>query len=374
MTSTALSYFRSYKDHRINRKKVHKLDTIITITLAAIISGAESWYDVEEYGHQKQQWLGQFLDLSAGIPSHDTFNRFFAMADSAALEQCFLDWVSSIASRINARVINIDGKCLRGSNLRSEGSFIHMVSAWCNESNLVLGQQKVYEKSNEITAIPNLLDAIFIEGAVITIDAMGTQKEIAQKITAGKADYILAVKGNQGFLEDDLKEAFKSAKIDDQYDAQTELGHGRIETRTTKVINDVDWVCSRKDWSKLNSLIMVLTKRIDKKTGKEECAERYYISSKKAGAQEFNSYIRSHWGIENKLHWALDVTFKEDQSKKRIGDAPRNFSLITKVALNLLKNHKRGQKDKGGTTISLSRKRKMAAWNNDYMMEIIKGA
>lgn len=374
MTSAPLAYFRGYKDHRMKRKQVHNLDTIIAITLAAIISGAESWYDIEDFGIKKQAWLAQFLDLSEGIPSHDTFNRFFAMADSAALEKCFSDWVSSIASTLNDRVISIDGKCLRGSRVDSESSFIHMVSAWCNESNLVLGQQKVYEKSNEITAIPKLLDALFIEGAVITIDAMGTQKEIVKKIIAGKGDYVLAVKGNQGFLEDDIKEAFSERKIDDQYIAKVELGHGRIEHRTTRVIKDLDWVSSRKEWQQLYCILMVLSKRIDKKTGKEEVAERYYISSKNASAEQFNGYIRDHWGIENKLHWTLDVAFGEDQSKKREGEAAQNYSLMTKVALNLIKSHNPGEKDKGGTKISARRKRNMAAWDNDYLLEIILGA
>ena len=374
MNSTPLAYFRGYKDHRMERKQVHKMETIIAITLAAIISGAESWYDIAEFGKMKKEWLVQFLDLSGGIPSHDTFNRFFAMADSSALESCFREWVSSIASTINDRVINIDGKCLRGSREDEQDSFIHMVSTWCNSSNLVLGQQKVYEKSNEITAIPKLLDVLFIEGAVITIDAMGTQKEIAKKIIAGKGDYVLAVKGNQGFLEDDIKEAFKEAKVDDEYESKVELSHGRIEHRTTKVIHDLDWVCSRKEWKQLFCIIMVLSKRVDKKTGKEELAERYYISSKKASAEQFNGYIRSHWGIENKLHWTLDVAFREDQSKKRAGEAAQNFSLMTKIALNLIKNHHPGEKDSGGTRISARRKRNMAAWNNDYLLQIMAEA
>lgn len=374
MKSTALAYFRGYKDHRMERKQVHKMETIIAITLAAIISGAESWYDIAEFGKMKKEWLSRFLDLSGGIPSHDTFNRFFAMADSASLESCFREWVSSIAGTLNDRVINIDGKCLRGSREGEESSFIHMVSAWCNSSNLVLGQQKVYEKSNEITAIPKLLDALFIDGAVLTIDAMGTQKEIAKKIIAGKGDYVLAVKGNQGFLEDDIKEAFKEAKADDEDEAKVELSHGRIEHRTTKVIHDLDWICSRKEWKQLYCIIMVISKRVNKKTGKEELAERYYISSKKASAEQFGGYIRSHWGIENKLHWTLDVAFREDQSKKRAGEAAQNFSLMTKVALNLIKNHHPGEKDSGGTRISARRKRNMAAWNNDYLLQIMAEA
>lgn len=274
------------------------MEDIITITLAAIICGAESWYDVADFGKRKQSWLSTFLELPSGIPSHDTFNRFYSLADSAALEECFGQWVTSIANVCADRVINIDGKCLRGSRKEEGGSFIHMVSAWCNSSNIVLGQHKVYDKSNEITAIPPLLEVLFIEGATVTIDAMGCQKNI----------------------------------------------------------------------------IMVLSKRIDKKSGKEEQSERYYISSKKATAQQFNEDIRSHWGIENKLHWCLDVAFREDMSKKRAGESAQNFSLMTKSALNLLKNHNLNAKDSGGTKISLKRKKNMAAWDNDYLMDILGAA
>lgn len=366
-----LAYFRSYKDHRMNRCKEHKMEDIIAITLAAIIGGAGSWYEIADFGKKKQAWLSTFLELPSGIPSHDTFNRFYAMADAEALEKCFEQWVAAVANAVSDRVINIDGKCLRGSRKEENGSFIHMVSAWCNNSNMVLGQRKVYEKSNEITAIPALLEVLFIEGSTITIDAMGCQKNIAQKIVEAKADYILAVKGNQEVLEDDLQEAFKYGRADDEYTSKPELNHGRIERRTTRVINDLDWICNQKDWKNLYCIIMVFSKRIDKKKGKEELSERYYISSKKATAQQFNEYIRSHWGIENKLHWCLDVAFNEDSSKKRDKNAAQNFSLMTKSALNLMKNHEADAKDSGGTKISIRRKRLMAAWDNDYLLDIL---
>jgi predicted transposase YbfD/YdcC len=296
------------------------------------------------------------------------------MADVKALESCFGEWVSSIANSVSERVIAIDGKSLRGSRRQSNAAFIHMVSAWCNSHNIVLGQQKVYDKSNEITAIPTLLETLFIEGAVVTVDAMGCQTAIATKIVKGKADYILAVKGNQEILEDDLREAFKHGKIDEEHTSKAELGHGRIETRTTRVIRDLDWICNRADWVKLYCVIMVLSKRIDKKSGKEEIAERYYISSKKATAVQFNGYIREHWGIENRLHWCLDVAFHEDMSKKRAGEAAQNFSLMLKSALNLLKNHNKDGKDSGGTKISIKRKKLMAAWDENYLMDILFAA
>jgi predicted transposase YbfD/YdcC len=366
-----LVYFRRYKDHRMDRRKAHKMEDIIAITLAAIICGAESWYEVEDFGKARQAWLSTFLELPSGIPSHDTFNRFYALADTKGLEECFGQWVSSIADIVSQRVIAIDGKCLRGSRKDGEDSFIHMVSAWCNSNNMVLGQQKVYDKSNEITAIPALLDALFTEGAVITIDAMGCQKEIAEKIIKGKADYILAVKGNQEFLEDDLYEAFQYGQVIEEYTSQPELSHGRIETRTTRVIKDLDWLCNCQDWAKLYCIIMVLSKRIDKKSGEQEISQRYYISSKKATAEQFNGYIRSHWGIENKLHWSLDVTFHEDMCKKRANEAAQNFSLMNKTALNILKNYNKDGKDSGGTKISIKRKRLMAAWDNDYLSNIL---
>jgi len=366
-----LIYFRRYKDHHMSRQRAHKMEDIIAITLCAIICGAESWYEIEDFGKKKQEWLSTFLELPAGIPSHDTFNRFYAMADTRALEDCFGQWVSSIANNVSERIIAIDGKSLRGSNWQSGGGFVHMVSAWCNRYNIVLGQEKVYDKSNEINAIPALLDTLFIEGAVITIDAMGCQTEIAKKIVKGNADYILAVKGNQGVLGDDLQEAFKHGKADDEYTSKPELSHGRIETRTTRVITDLDWICNRQDWAKLYCIIMVLSKRIDKKSGKEETSERYYISSKTATARQFNDYVRQHWAIENNLHWCLDVAFHEDMSKKRTGEAAQNFSLMLKSALNLLKNHNKGEKDSGGTKISIKRKRLMAAWDNNYLMSII---
>lgn len=372
--NSPLVYFSGYKDHRMQRSQEHKMENIIAITLAAIICGAESWYEIEDFGKKKHAWLSTFLELPSGIPSHDTFNRFYAMADTASLEKCFNQWVASVANVSSGRVINVDGKCLRGSRKGDNDSFIHMVSAWCNNSNMVLGQQKVYDKSNEITAIPALLDAMFIEGSTVTIDAMGCQKEIAEKIVTGKADYILAVKGNQGVLEDDIKEAFKFGRVDDEYAGKAELGHGRIETRTTRVIKGSDWLCNQKDWKKLYCIIMVLSKRVDKKSGKEEVSERYYISSKKATAEEFNSCIRSHWGIENNLHWCLDVVFHEDMSKKRAGESAQNFSLMAKSALNLIKNHQLNAKDSGGTKISLKRKRLMAAWDNDYLMDILVNA
>src|SRR6266508_1015808 len=242
-------------------------------------------------------------------------------------------------------------------------------SSGCNTNNMVLAQEKVDDKSNEITAIPALLDVLFLKGCIVTIDAMGCQRDIAEKIVTKEADYILAVKGNQKVLEDDIKEAFSNGSVEDEY-TQKEVNHGRIEIRTTRLIKDLDWICNKEDWKKLACIIMVFCKRIDKRTGIEELSARYYISSKNGSARDFYTAIRSHWGIENKLHWLMDVALAEDQSKKYTGNEAQNFSLINKVVLNMIRNHEPEVTD-GSKKISVKRKRLMAAWDNDYLLSIL---
>lgn len=364
-----MKYFAAMEDYRKQGYVKHKMINIIAISIAAVICGAEDWYDIEDYGKEKYEWLKTFLDLSEGVPSHDTYNRFFSFANPQALERCFEDWINAIANLSEGRIISIDGKTLRGSKGTGRDNFIHMVSAWCNANNMVLAQQKVDDKSNEITAIPVLLELLVLKGCIITIDAMGCQKEIAEKIADKEADYILAVKGNQKFLLDDIEEAFSNTKADDEY-TYKEVNHGRIESRTTEVITDLDWICSKEDWKKLYCIIRVFCSRIDKKTGVKEEAFRYYISSKKGTAQYFNDAIRAHWGIENKLHWMLDVTFGEDSSKKQAENAAQNFSLISKIALNMIRNLPHDI-TRGSKVISAKRKRKMAAWNNEYLLKIL---
>jgi predicted transposase YbfD/YdcC len=365
-----MKYFAGMADHRHPSYITHPLPTIVGITIAAVICGAEDWYDVEDYGWEKKEWLGQFLDVSSGIPSHDTFNLFFQRVDAKALEQCFEQWVSEVATLAEGRIISVDGKTLRGSSeSKGPGSFIHMVSAWCSENRLVLGQQKVSEKSNEITAIPALLDLLVVKGCLITIDAMGCQINIAETIASKEADYLLAVKENQAVLLDDIKEAFAHAPVKDSYKGSN-VGHGRVETRITSVIDDLEWICRKDEWKNLSSLIKVVCTRYDKKTTRQETSERYYICSKKASAQYFGEAIRTHWQVENNLHWTLDVIFSEDASKKRAGNSAQNFSLISKVALNMIGNHQ-DTRNRGAKKISAKRKRKMAGWNNDYLLEIL---
>lgn len=364
-----IRYFGKLKDYRDQRYIKHSLINIITISLSAIICGAEDWYEVEDYGKEKEQWLRTFLEIGESVPSHDTYNRFFSQIDPKSMEQCFADWIAAIADITEGRVISIDGKTLCGSKGSGKDHFIHMVSAWCNTNGLVLGQQKVDSKSNEITAIPELLRLLSLQGCIVTIDAMGCHPSIAEKIVKEEADYILAVKDNQKFLHQDIKEAFENEKPADEYKSSN-VGHGRIETRVTSVITDLDWVCKAENWKDLRCMIRVQSARENKQTKEKETATRYYISSKEGTAEFFQNAIRSHWSIENKLHWMLDVAFHEDNSKKQAANSAQNFSLFSKIALNMIHHHKLDD-NRGAKKISVKRKRKMAAWNNDYLIGIL---
>lgn len=358
-----LSFFEDLTDPRVDRTKLHSLKDIIGITICAVISGCDDWDEIELYGQQKCDWLKQFLALPNGIPSHDTFNRVFAALDPHELQHCFISWVQGVAQITNGRVVGIDGKRLCNSGVDGKKGFIHMVSAWCNTSNMVLGQVKTDEKSNEITAIPALLDLLVLEGAIISIDAMGCQQQIAEKIIDQKADYVLAVKENQPHLLDDIKEAFEQT-TDAQSYSSLEKSHGRIEKRTCKVITDMDWICKQANWKNLQSIISIESGRTILATGEQQSEIRYYISSLMNSAESFLSITRQHWSIENKLHWSLDVTFKEDLSTKQAGNAAENFSTITKVALNLLKNNK-------SKKMSVKRKRLLCSWDNNFLAQTV---
>lgn len=358
-----LEHFDALPDPRVERTKLHKLSDILFITIAAVLSGCDDWNEIELYGETKEEWLRKYLELANGIPSHDTFNRVFSLLDPEALRQCFLSWVESIASLTKGAVVSIDGKRLCGSGQDGKRSIVHMVSAWSGANSLVLAQVKVEDKSNEISAIPSLLDVLELKGCLITIDAMGCQKDIAESIIEKGADYILAVKGNQGFLLDDIKEAFSQHKNIEVHTGLNQ-GHGRIEKRTCRVIKDTDWICRAGQWKELKSLIEITAERTIKTTGEPQREIRYYISSLLADAPSFNQHVRSHWGIENGLHWTLDVVFKEDQSQKRAGHAAENFALITRLALNLLKND-------NSSKISMKNKRHKAGWDNNYIIHLL---
>ncbi len=368
MTSI-MEHFKTLPDPRIDRKKLHKLQDIIFITIAAAICGCNDWDDIEEYGELNYEWLKTVLELPNGIPSHDTFNRVFSLLDPQALQQCFIGWIQSVAQISEGRLISIDGKRLCNSGEGGSKAIIHMVSAWSNANNMVLGQQKVNDKSNEITAIPALLEVLDVKGCTVTIDAMGCQQNIASLIIEKEADYVLAVKGNQGHLHDDIQEAFEQEKALVS-DTQINTGHGRIEKRTCSIITNTDWICKKDKWEGLQTLIRIQSERTQKATGATETQTRYYIASRKADAAFFNSAVREHWGIENKLHWILDVAFGEDSSNKRAGNAAENFSFINKIALNLLQNY---DDRRGAKKISMKTKRKKCGWSNDYLLTILNG-
>ncbi len=363
MKSNLLEHFKNIKDPRIDRKKQHYLQDILSLVVIGIICGADSWDAIEEFGNSKKEFLSKFLKLPNGIPSHDTINRVFCLIQPSKFEKAFISWVASIKNiDISKEVIAIDGKTARGSkdsfhNVKAT----HLVSAWACSNQLVLGQLKVDDKSNEITAIPLLLDLLDIENCIITIDAMGTQTDIATKIIENKADYILALKGNQGNLQEEVESIFRVQKIDDQ-DDDIEKNRGRIESRTSQVIKNLEFLDGKEKWAGLKSIIKIISVREigDKKTTET----RMYISSLDESAENLNKYIREHWGIENSLHWTLDMTFNEDKQRKRYKNAGQNFALAQKIALNLLKKE-------GSSKMSIKTKRLKAAWDNKYLLKIL---
>ena len=363
MRTSLHKYFSKLPDPRSNKNQKHSFTDIVVLTVIAVICGAESWDDIELFGKSKQEFLSKILHLPNDIPSHDTINRVVSSIREDKFEEVFIEWTDSLRDdKIKNDVISIDGKTVR----RSKDTYhnkkpAHIVNVWSNANQLVLGQLKVDEKSNEITAIPKLLEILDIEGSIITIDAMGTQKEIAKKIIEEKADYILALKGNHSLLEEEVKSIFKVQKIDSS-DEDFDKGHGRVEIRKCEVITDLEFLEGKQRWEAISSIIRITSTRIIR--DKTSVENRLYISSLNSNAKDFNRYIRQHWGVENSLHYTLDVTFNEDQQRKRDKNAAQNFSIIQKVALNLLKNEK-------SKKISLKAKRLKAAWDNDFLLKVL---
>lgn len=359
-----IEQFSDIPDPRIERTKKHKLIDILFLTMAAVICGCDEWEEIESYGEKKEKWLRKYIELPHGIPSHDTINRTISAIDPKIMQERFVQWVEEVVELSKGEVINIDGKRLCSSGKDGKESIVHMVSAWSDANNLILGNCTVDDKSNEITAIPKLLEILDLSDCIITIDAMGCQKEIAEKIIEKKAHYILAVKENQPGLLDDIKEAFEQQKDGISVDVQSNMGHGRIEKRSCRVITDMDWICKSQDWKGLNSVIEITAERTDKKTGNYQKEHRYYISDLLHSAKAFNNCIRSHWSIENKQHWILDVAFNEDQSRKRAKNAAENFGVLNRLALNIIKTDT-------SVKAGVKRKRKMAGWDDLYLEHLL---
>jgi predicted transposase YbfD/YdcC len=356
----------------VDRRKKHALINILVIALCGAICGADTWVDIELFGESKRRWFAKILDLTNGIPSHDTFGRVFAVLDAEQFQRCFINWVQAICDVLRGQVVAFDGKTLRRSHDRTIGKeAIHMVSAWATETQVVLGQVKVDDKSNEITAIPALLKLLELSGCIVTIDAIGCQKEIAKQIVEQGADYVLALKDNQKRLHQHAKTLFEDAQaidfVDCDYHKTVDKGHGRIETRecwATAHPEYLNALYKPEQWTGLQTAIMI---RAERRIGeKRETETRYYLSSLPGNAEQLMDAVRDHWHVENRLHWVLDVTFREDDSRIRTGDAAQNMAVLRHMALNLLKQEQ-------STKRSIRGKRLKAGWDEDYLAQILCG-
>ena len=402
-----IDHFADLEDPRIDRTKDHPLINVLFIAICAVISGAEGWTDMETFGESKRKWLAQFLDLSNRTPSDDTFRRVISRLDPTAFEDRFRRWTAAVGRRIEqedsknegsgssseAGVVALDGKTLRGSadrdksTLAREGTSkapLHLVSAWASDKRLVLAQERVEEKTNEINALPEVLDALDLEDSLVTIDAIGTQKDIARQIQNQGGDYVLALKSNHPRLYGDVKGFFADAVdrgllgnrgllgMDPDQTREVDGGHGRVEVRQCWATGDVEWLDDRDKWPSLSSLAMVEARRSESTwdeeaeqwTWKETTERRYYISSLSPSAERIGKAVRSHWGIENQVHWVLDVSFQEDSSRIRKGNAPENVGLLRRIAMNAL----RQMEDRK----SLKARRKKAGWDERYLEKILE--
>ncbi len=370
--TTIEQHFSDLEDPRVDRTKRHKLIDIITITICAVICGADTWVDIELYGQSKYKWFKKFLELPNGIPSHDTFGRVFAQVEPEQLQQCFLAWIKSISQLTFGEIVAIDGKTLRHSyDKGKDKGAIHMVSAWAKNNRLVLGQVKVNEKSNEITAIPSLLKVLYLKGCIVTIDAMGCQKEIVKQIVKKEADYVITLKKNQEGLYERAEQLFKKALKNPAFGYTysdyrlSEESHGRQETRYYQMLSNVQGEVDPDGlWMNLNSIIMVDYLRTDHK-GKTELERRYFITSLKSDAKSLAKAIREHWCVENQLNWVLDVQFNEDDSRARKDNAPENLAIIRQIALNLINQEKTLKK-------SVKSKRNKAGWDDNYLLKVLR--
>jgi predicted transposase YbfD/YdcC len=363
------AYFATVTDPRVDRTKLHLLMDILVIAICAVICGADTWVEMEAYGRAKEKWLRQFLALPNGIPSHDTFARVIARLNPEELQRGFLRWMQAVSEVTQGEVVAIDGKTLRRSFDRATGKgALHMVSAWASANRLVLGQQQVDEKSNEITAIPALLRLLDLKGCIVTIDAMGCQKAIARTIVEQEADYVLTLKANHGRLYEEVQQFFgkaqprQFAEVPHEYYHTLEGKHGRVEERRYWVVSDLSGFQETQDWVGLQSLGMVERQRTV--AGKTTVEVHYYLTSLAGSGQQFGEAVRTHWSVENGLHWVLDVAFQEDQSRLRRDHAAENFAVLRHLALSLLRQE-------ATCSNGIKVKRLKAAWDDDYLTRVL---
>jgi len=373
-----ITHFQDLPDPRLNRTKDHALIDVLVIAICTLLCAGETFNDMEDFGRAKEDWFKTFLGLRNGIPSHDTFNRVFAALDPKGFLDCFLRWTQSVRQAVPREIVALDGKALRRA-LSQDQSIPYIVSAWAEGNDLVLGQLKVADKSNEITAVPELLRVLELSGCIVTVDAMGCQKKIAREIVEADADYVLALKGNQEKVHEEVK-SFLDAALEEKnrprpkgapvaQQAQTlqefatvEKDHGRIETRRYYQSDSLAWFADKAKWEELGSVGMVESSR--EIAGKVTLERRYYLSSLKLDVETFARAVRGHWGVENKLHWVMDVCFREDQSRARQGHAAENLATLRRLALNLLKQEK--TKKRG-----IKAKMLNASWHHPYLLRLL---
>jgi predicted transposase YbfD/YdcC len=373
-----IEHFEKLPDPRVNRTRDHDLIDVLIIALCSLLCAAESFYDMEEFGQAKRDWFKTFLGLRNGIPSHDTFNRVFAALDPEKFLECFLAWTQSVRQALGQEIVAVDGKALRRA-IDGDDSVKYIVSAWAEGNGLVLGQMKVADKSNEITAVPRLLRVLELSGCIVTLDAMGCQKKIAKEIIEADADYVLALKGNQETVHEEVK-TFLDATLAERQGPRlpgaklskasatlatletVEKDHGRLETRRYFQSTELAWFADRAKWEGLRSVGLVESTR--EVSGQRTMERRYYLSSLALGVETFARAVRGHWGIENKLHWTMDVCFGEDQSRARTGNAAENLAALRRLALNLLKREKTKKRGIRGKMLN-------ASWDHSYLLRLL---
>jgi predicted transposase YbfD/YdcC len=366
--TSLVGHFSILEDPRDALRRRHRLLDMVVIAIAATLGGADGWVDIAQFGRAKEAWFRRFLDLPNGIPSHDTFGRVFSLLAPAAFEACFRAWVASIRTVIPGEIIAIDGKTLRRSHDRGKGlAALHLVSAWATANRVVLGQVATEAKSNEITAIPQLLELLMLKGAIVTIDAMGCQTKIAEQIIDQGADYVLALKGNQGTLAAEVEEAFIDADAKDYRAVETDVletierGHGRVETRRYRTLGDLSGVPRSALWKAMNMIGMVESTR--ESDGKVSRETRFFIGSIGTGVADFARAVRGHWGVENDLHWGLDVALREDDCRVRETQARENLAVLRHIAMSRLKND--------STKLGIKTKRLKAGWDDAYLEKLL---